>query len=208
MYSRIRNNSPSISYFLYFFLSLTTNSSYPTTKMQFTNLAVLGLISTTAVAQDWQAAVKAAEESASAAVQNAEALASEYASEYKKRQSWEEAMNAAEAQASAAVASAQALASGYEQQYGKRAPQAGGGYQSVVSSAVSYANSIASSAGNYGATVASQYTSEASSVVSSALSVGSSAAAGASSVAASAQVSFLVSYSARFYESSEPEYLA
>jgi hypothetical protein len=44
--------------------------------MQFTNLAILSLFSSYAIAQDWQAAVAAAESSASAAVASAEALAS------------------------------------------------------------------------------------------------------------------------------------
>ena len=81
------------------------------------------------MAQDWQAAVVAAE-----------ALASQYASEISRRQSWEDFANAAEAATSAAVISAQALASGYKAQYGKRAPQ--GGYQSNVASATSYSNSV------------------------------------------------------------------
>lgn len=107
----------------------------------------------------------------------------ESAASKQKRQEWEDSVHNAELSAAAAIASAQALASQYENEYGKRAPQ---GWQSIVQSATSFANSVASSADNYGATVASPYTSQAASIASSADSYAASVASSAGNVGATA----------------------
>jgi hypothetical protein len=145
-----------------------------TNKIQFTNLAVISLLSSAAVAQDWQAAVVAAE-----------ALASQYASEISRRQSWEDFANAPEAATSAAVISAQALASGYKAQYGNRALKV-----VINQSSLPPPRTRIQSPARQRIMVqrfASHYTSEASPVVLSALGVASSATEGASSIASSAQ---------------------